>query len=139
MMNEFLMFVSQEWMLVGALLVLIGLFLWMENVRAGESISVHQLTAQVNKANGLVLDLRDNKEFKEGHIVDAINIPFAKLAASMNTLDVHKARPLVLVDKMGQHTGSAGRILKKAGYQVSRLNGGMSEWTGSSLPVVKGA
>ena len=87
-MNEFLLFVSQEWMLVGALLVLIGLFLWMENVRAGESISVHQLTAQVNNANGLELDLRDNKEFKEGHIVDAINIPFAKLAASMNTLTI---------------------------------------------------
>jgi rhodanese-related sulfurtransferase len=139
MMNEFLMFVSQEWMLVSALLVLIGLFLWTENVRAGESISVHQLTAQVNNANGLVLDLRDNKEFKEGHIVDAINIPFAKLAESMSQLEIHKARPLVLVDKMGQHTGSAGRTLKQAGYQVSRLNGGMSEWTGSSLPVVKGA
>lgn len=124
-------------MLVSALLALLGLFMWTENQRAGESISVHQLTAQVNSANAVVIDLRDSKEFREGHIVEAINIPFAKIAERMNELD--KARPIVLVDKIGQHSAAAGRQLKQAGFQVNRLQGGMSEWTGSSLPVVKGA
>jgi rhodanese-related sulfurtransferase len=118
-------------------LALIGLFLWNENRRAGEGISIHQLTQQVNSANALVVDLREPKEFREGHVVDALNIPYAKLAERMSELD--KARPLVLVDKMGQHSAAAGRSLKQAGFQqVSRLNGGMSEWTASNLPVVKG-
>ncbi len=123
-------------MLVSLLLALLGLFLWNENRRAGDSISVHQLTQQVNQANALVLDLREPKEFREGHVVDALNIPYAKLAERMNELD--KARPLVLVDKMGQHSAAAGRTLKQAGFQVSRLQGGMSEWTIANLPLVKG-
>ncbi|MCC7515926.1 MAG: rhodanese-like domain-containing protein [Pseudomonadales bacterium] len=135
-MALFLTFIGEQWMLVSLLLALLGLFLWNENRRAGDSISVHQLTQQVNQANALVLDLREPKEFREGHVVDALNIPYAKLAERMNELD--KARPLVLVDKMGQHSAAAGRTLKQAGFQVSRLQGGMSEWTIANLPLVKG-
>ena len=135
-MTQFLLFLSQQWMLVSLLLALLGLFMWNENRRAGSSLSVHQLTHQVNNANALVVDLREPKEFREGHVVDALNIPYAKLAERMADLD--KTRPLVLVDKMGQHSAAAGRTLMQAGYQVSRLNGGMSEWTASNLPVVKG-
>jgi len=135
-MTQFLLFLSQQWMLVSLLLALLGLFMWNENRRAGSSLSVHQLTQQVNNANALVVDLREPKEFREGHVVDALNIPYAKLAERMADLD--KTRPLILVDKMGQHSAAAGRTLMQAGFQVSRLNGGMSEWTASNLPVVKG-
>ena len=135
-MTQFLLFLSQQWMLVSLLLALLGFFMWNENRRAGSSLSVHQLTHQVNNANALVVDLREPKEFREGHVVDALNIPYAKLAERMADLD--KTRPLVLVDKMGQHSAAAGRTLMQAGFQVSRLNGGMSEWTASNLPVVKG-
>ena len=135
-MTQFLIFLGQQWMLVSLLLALLGFFMWNENRRAGSSLSVHQLTHQVNNANALGVDLREPKEFREGHVVDALNIPYAKLAERMADLD--KTRPLVLVDKMGQHSAAAGRTLMQAGYQVSRLNGGMSEWTASNLPVVKG-
>ncbi|MEZ5539157.1 MAG: rhodanese-like domain-containing protein [Pseudomonadales bacterium] len=135
-MAQFLTFISQQWMLVSLLLSLVGLYLWNENRRAGAGVSIHQLTHQVNNANAVVVDLREPKEFREGHVVDAINIPYAKLAERMAELD--KARPVVLVDKMGQHSATVGRTLRQAGYQVSRLNGGMSEWTASNLPVVKG-
>lgn len=136
-MTQFLIFLGEQWLLVSLLLALIGLFVWNENRRAGDSLSVHQLTQQVNQANAVVVDLRDAKEFREGHIVDALNIPFAKLTERMGELD--KARPVVLVDKLGQHSAHAGRTLKAAGYQVSRLQGGISEWKASSLPLVKGS
>lgn len=135
-MTQFLLFLSQQWMLVSLLLALLGFFMWNENRRAGSSLSVHQLTHQVNNANALVVDLREPKEFREGHVVDALNIPYAKLAERIADLD--KTRPLILVDKMGQHSAAVGRTLMQAGFQVSRLNGGMSEWTASNLPVVKG-
>lgn len=135
-MTQFLIFVSAQWPLVGTLLALVVLFMWNENRRAGDSISVHQLTYQVNNANALIVDLREPKEFREGCIVDALNIPFAKIAERMSELD--KTRPLILVDKIGQHSASVGRTLKQAGFQVMRLTGGMSEWTAASLPVVKG-
>ena len=137
-MTQFFLFLGQEWQLVSALLALVGLYFWSENRRSGQSISVHQLTAQVNQDKAVIVDLRDPKEFREGHIVEAVNLPFAKLQERMVELQPYRERPLVLVDKMGQHSGTAGRLLQQAGYRVSRLNGGMSEWLGSNLPVVKG-
>jgi len=40
--------------------------------------------------------------------------------------------------KMGQHSGTAGTLLKKNGFaNVSRLMGGYAEWRAQNLPVVK--
>ena len=40
---------------------------------------------------------------------------------------------------VSEHAGAAGRKLKTAGFtNVRRLAGGMAEWTGASLPIVKG-
>jgi len=44
----------------------------------------------------------------------------------------------VLVCKMGQSAGAAGRKLRTDGFlDVRRLSGGMTEWNASNLPVVK--
>ena len=56
----------------------------------------------------------------------------------MGELDKHKSSPIILVDAMGQQAGSAGRQLRAAGFEnVMRLNGGISSWKESSLPLVK--
>ena len=38
---------------------------------------------------------------------------------------------------MGQHAGSIARELKKAGYTVAKLSGGIATWRGDNLPLVK--
>jgi rhodanese-related sulfurtransferase len=50
-----------------------------------------------------------------------------------------KDKVLVVVDQYGQHAGSAGKLLSSEGYDVRRLSGGMVEWRGQNLPVVKGS
>ena len=43
-----------------------------------------------------------------------------------------------MVCKMGSHSGAAGLLLKKRGFEkVSRLRGGIMEWRGQNLPVTK--
>jgi len=136
-MANMIIFLGQQWMLVSLLLVLVFLFIQLEMKRGGQSVSIHQLTALVNRENAVILDIREAAEFKEGHIVDALHIPFAKLKERLPELDKYKDRPIVIVDKMGQHTGAAGKQLLDAGFNASRLDGGMTEWRGSNLPVVK--
>lgn len=136
-MTHFLIFLGQQWMLVSLLLALVFLYVRAESQRGGESLSIHQLTHAINRDNALVLDVRDHQEYSEGHIVGALNIPFAKLTERLHELDKHKQQPIVVVDKMGQHSGAAGKQLREAGFNVSRLSGGMTEWRGSNLPVVK--
>jgi len=136
-MTQFLIFLGQQWLLIGALMVLVFLYIQSEIKRGGQTISVHQLTLLVNRENALVLDVRENAEFKEGHIIDALHIPFTKLKERLGELDKYKDKPIVIVDKMGQHSGAAGKQLREVGFNVSRLDGGMTEWRSSNLPVIK--
>ncbi|WP_368045276.1 rhodanese-like domain-containing protein [Gilvimarinus algae] len=136
-MDDFFRFLSQEWMLVGILVVLIYVYAWRERLKNGRPVTTSEATALINTDAAIWLDVRDASEFKSGHMVDAINIPHGKLAEQMDSLEKYRDKVLIVVDKMGQHAGSAGRQLGNKGFDVRRLSGGISEWRNQSLPLVK--
>ncbi|OXY81357.1 rhodanese-like domain-containing protein [Oceanimonas doudoroffii] len=93
----------------------------------------------INKQNAAVVDIRSAEEFRKGHIAGAVNVPNAQLKANnLNLIEKYKDKPLVLVCESGMTTGSAGRLLSKAGFaQVHTLRGGMTDWRSQNLPVTK--
>ncbi len=123
--------------LVAALLVLLVLLLLHELRKGGKSLSTRELTALVNADQAVVLDIRPAKEFASGHIVDALNIPADKLNSRMTELEKYKGKTIILVDAMGQHSGTWGGVLKKAGFNAAKLSGGIGSWRGDNLPLVK--
>jgi rhodanese-related sulfurtransferase len=133
---DFFIFISEQWVAVSVLLMLIYLFAFTEQKKAGKQISVHDVTSLINNDQGVLVDVRSSKEYQSGHIANAINIPLATLDARIVELEKYSDKTLVLVDKLGQHSASAGRKLKAAGFEVRRLQGGMGEWRSQSLPVV---
>ena len=136
-MELFLQFLSEQWILATALIVCIALMVRHESAKGGPTLSPQELINKVNREEAVVVDLRDSKDYEQGHIVDAISMPYAKIAERMAELDKQKDKPLVLVCKMGQHSGTAGKQFKAAGFeQVFRLNGGMMEWSGQQLPLI---
>ncbi len=137
-MEQLFAFIGNHPLLVGAFVVLLVLFIRNETNRGGSSVSAQEVVNLVNNQDAVVLDVRDKAEFDQGHIVDAINVPYASLESRLGELEKYKDKPLVVACKMGQHSGAAGTLLRKAGFtNVSRLRGGISEWRGQSLPVVK--
>ncbi len=137
-MAEFLQFLNQEWLLFTVLLALLFMLMMHEGKRGGAALSPAELTQVVNSKDGVVLDVRDSKDFESGHIVGAINIPHAKVAAQMSQLEKHKQKPVVVVCRFGQHSSMVGKILKAAGFEnVAKLRGGMAEWQASQMPTVK--
>lgn len=138
-MAQLFEFIGNHPLLVGTFAALLGLFISNEMRRGGRSVTAQQLVNMVNNEDAVVIDVRDSKEFEAGHIVDAINIPHTALESRMNEIDKYKDKPLVLTCKMGQHSGAAGTVLRKAGFEhVARLTGGVLEWRNQNLPVVKG-
>lgn len=134
---EIFTFVSEQWILVSVLMVLVYAYIWSEARKGGSTLSIHGATRLINDGNAILVDVREAKEFKEGHIVDSLNIPHNKLSEQLPQLDKHKEKTIVLVDKMGQHAGNAGRVLKTKGFSVNRLQGGISEWQSQNMPLVK--
>ena len=130
-------FLTQQWILVAGLLALVAMLFLHESRKSGPSLSPQQAINIVNTEDGIFLDLRDAAEFKKSHIVGAINIPFSKLTARTAELTKYKDKPIVLVCKMGQQSGTAGKQLKAEQYgQVYKMTGGMMEWGNLQLPTV---
>ncbi|RYY77407.1 MAG: rhodanese-like domain-containing protein [Gammaproteobacteria bacterium] len=125
-------------MLTSLLAVLIVAYSLRERVKSGVPVSNTELTMLVNSDKAVVLDIRPSAEYKLGHLVDSINIPYDRINADMTTLEKYKSKTIIIVDRIGQYAGTAGRQLAKAGYDVRRLSGGISEWQGQNLPLVKG-
>ncbi len=138
-MGRLFEFIGNHIILASAFVVVLMLVVRNEVARGGKSVSPQQLVHMLNRDKAVVLDLRERKEFTEGHIIDAINIPQASLDSRLNELEPYRESPVIVACKMGQQAGAAGNILRKAGFSnVMRLSGGMTGWRGDNLPVVKG-
>ena len=135
---DFFVFISEQWLLVSLLAALLYALAITERLKAGKPASAHEATRLINSDEARVIDLRDRADYSAGHIVDAIHIPHGEFEKRMGELAPLKDKTLILADKMGQHAGQVGRQLKKAGYNVRRLEGGMSEWSNQKLPLIKG-
>lgn len=135
-MEQFFEFAVNHWILTSILIVLLALLAWDSSHKAGPKVSTHEATRLINQQNAVVLDIREKKDFKAGHLVDAVNIPFASLESRLDELQ-DKERPVIVVCKSGQTASSASKQLKDKGFaSVFRLQGGMMEWTNHNLPVV---
>jgi len=139
MIEQIFEFLGNHYILAGVFFALLAAFVFNEGKQGGSSISTSNLVRLVNHEDAVIVDIRDSKDFGQGHIVESINMPMGSFDNRASELETKKEKPIVVVDKMGQHSSTVGRKLKKLGFEnVRRLSGGMAEWSASNLPVVKG-
>ncbi|MGV8860861.1 MAG: rhodanese-like domain-containing protein [Pseudomonas sp.] len=137
MVAHLIEFATNHYLLTGAFVVLLALLIAYELSKGGRSLSTRELTSLVNSDQGVVIDVRNAKDFAAGHIVGALNFPQDKVIARIAELEKHKAKTLIIVDAMGQHAGATARELLKSGFTAAKLSGGISSWRADNLPLVK--
>jgi rhodanese-related sulfurtransferase len=135
---DIFIFASEQWLLLSTFLILLYLFMFTERTKGGKPIPTAEVVSLMNADTAILVDVRASADFQAGHIHGAINIPHTKTATRISELEKHRDKLIVLVDQMGQHAGSTGKMLTKDNYNVRRLSGGMSEWQQQNMPVVKG-
>ena len=78
----------------------------------------------------VVLDVRTDEEWQEGHIENAVHVPISTLIKE--GVDLDKQRHITTVCHSGYRANIAGSVLKSQGYkQVFSLIGGMTAWHAS--------
>lgn len=133
-MERWFEFMGNHPFLFGILALLIVLFFVFEGQRNGRKISAQSLGILVKAKNAMLIDLRDAKDFREGHISGSRNIPYSQIASHIEELKSSE-RPLVFICNLGQVAGTA---LQQVGHADSyRLDGGISNWKAQGLPLVK--
>lgn len=138
MIDQLFEFTQNHPLLVAAFLIVLTAWLAYEFKRGNHGVDSNEATALINREDGVIVDIRDANDFKEGHIAGARNIPQSRLDERLGELDKFKDKPIVVVCKHGQSSGVAVAKLTKAGFaRTAKLKGGMSQWQADNLPVVR--
>ena len=133
-MERWFEFMGNHPFLFGALAVLLVLFFVIEGKRGGRKISPQSLGILVKAQNAMLIDLRDAKDFREGHISGSRNIPYSKITSHIEELKAAE-RPLVFICNLGQVAGTA--LQQVSHNDAYRLDGGINNWKAQGLPLVK--
>jgi rhodanese-related sulfurtransferase len=134
--SHFLIFISEQWVLVFALLLSLNLLLFTESRKAGPALSPQQAINLTNREGGVFLDVREAKEYKRAHITEAVNIPIANLQGRLGELENYRDKPVIVVCRMGTSASTAVKQLRANGFpQAQRMAGGMMSWDEQRLPV----
>lgn len=138
-MQQFLTFFGSHLLLFAALGTVIVLIIANEvhgNVTGGKRLSALEAVRMINDREPLIVDLRPAPDYKKGHLLNAVNLPLAKLGEKVSELGKDKARPVILYCALGGSSGEAATQLRKLGFsEAYPLRGGLNAWLQSNLPV----
>ncbi|MCL1886531.1 MAG: rhodanese-like domain-containing protein [Betaproteobacteria bacterium] len=128
-------FIWDNIFLVCVALYCIGALLWPK-IRRGSRITHTEATQMINKGKAAIIDIRDQKEYKAGHLLNAIHVPYDALEVQLPRIEKLKSQPVIVVCDSGKRSRDASNFLRKSGFtKVFSLNGGMTEWKKNGLPV----
>ena len=101
-----------------------------------ENADVKGFAALMNDPNVVVLDVRTAEEYKEGHLVGALNIDQAQsdfIEKAKATLPTGKT--IAVYCRSGRRSASAAGRLAAEGYKAVNLKGGILAWKEAQMPV----
>jgi rhodanese-related sulfurtransferase len=104
----------------------------------GPSVNTLEATQMINRQDALVLDVREQAEFAQSHILNARGLPLSQIEARFGDIEKFKDRPVIVYCASGNRSGAAAAALRKHGFsKVFNLNGGFGAWQQAGLPVQK--
>lgn len=93
-------------------------------VQAAQLQSREQLAWHKIAQGALVVDNRTPQEFAQGHLENAINIPFDVAVTQFKRLNISQDREIVLYCRSGNRSNKAFQSLTQAGYTKLHNGGG---------------
>ncbi|MCA8837353.1 MAG: rhodanese-like domain-containing protein [Gammaproteobacteria bacterium] len=107
--------------------------------RRGKVISNQELIRLINHENPVLIDLRPEKEFQGGHILNSVCLDLKRLKDQFDQFVKDGSRPVVFLCQYGVKSGHAAQSLYENGVRnLYRLKGGLVGWESENLPLRKG-
>lgn len=93
-----------------------------------ENISINDVINKASQIQGVIIDVRPDYEYLQGHIPTAINIPYENIERGQFVIGQN--RPLILYCDRGAKSMLASKYLSRLGYQVINSIGGIVYYRG---------
>lgn len=102
----------------------------------GPSVNTLEATQMINRQDALVLDVREQAEFAQAHILNSRALPLSQLEARVGDIEKFKDKPVIVYCATGNRSSTAAATLRKRGFsKVFNLSGGFVAWQQAGLPV----
>jgi rhodanese-related sulfurtransferase len=138
-MDEIWIFAANHWVLFAALAVILALLLattvvpGLQGIKGLDPLEATQL---INHQGAVMLDIREDPEYQQGHVLNSVHIPLPRLQQQLKTLEKYKAKPIIAVCQTGNRSAQAASQLRKNGFEnVYNLRGGIMAWKNANLPL----
>jgi len=87
-------------------------------------------------ADAVLIDVREDFEWRMGHAAGARHIPLGQLPDHLDELP--RSAPLYLICATGNRSANAARYLKEAGFERPiNVRGGTVAWQRAGLPIAR--
>ncbi|MDB2069122.1 rhodanese-like domain-containing protein [Clostridium perfringens] len=97
-----------------------------------KDISIDESKKLINDGEvTLILDVRNEDEFTEGHLKNAIQIPVKELKENLSDIEKFKDELVLVYCRSGKRSAEAVDILKENGFKnLVHMKDGISKWDG---------
>lgn len=101
-----------------------------------KNIKVSELVDVLKDKEAVLVDVRTIPEYVQGHVKESINIPLNEVSSEkLDENGIKKDKTIYLICRSGNRSLTAAIKLKKQGYNVVNVKGGMTYWQLNKLPV----
>jgi molybdopterin/thiamine biosynthesis adenylyltransferase/rhodanese-related sulfurtransferase len=109
----------------------------LQQVRSEISeIDATEARDRIESGEPVVVDVREQDEWDEGHIPGAVHVPRGHLESRIERLAPDTARTVVVYCSAGNRSAFAAKTLTELGYEdVVSLAGGFTDWKRNGFPV----
>jgi len=140
-MSQYLEFATNHWDLFLALGIIIAMLLGNtlgSRLRGYSQLEPVDAVRLFNHEGAVIVDVREEKEFAEGHILDSLHIPLGKLGERLGELANLREKAIIVSCRSGHRSAAACARLRKEGFEtVYNLRGGVLAWQSAGLPLQK--
>ena len=139
-MNQLSEFAGNHALLVLALAGIVTMLLAGEiqqRIGGVKNVGPNDAIRMLNHDNVIIIDMRNDKDYQAGHIVNAVHLPECDQGA-IGRLEKFRKRPLIVYCRSGQQSTGVCSKLRKQGFEpVYNLKGGVLAWQNANLPLSK--
>ncbi len=101
-----------------------------------DNVSVAQTKALLGRSDVLILDVREQQEYDQGHIPGVTLIPTGEVPNRLS--EIPKDKPVIVTCRSGNRSAAVTKLLREQGYtNVHNMEGGIVAWQGAGYPVEK--
>jgi rhodanese-related sulfurtransferase len=99
-------------------------------------IAIEELDALLAQGAVRILDVREESEFRQGHLRGAVNIPVKRLSGRVDKLK--RDKPYAVICQSGSRNRSATDYLVDQGFEDAKsVKGGTGAWARSGRPIIR--